>query len=395
VRFIAASILLVSLLSESRALAEFDYRADLLLFLNHRELNQSGFTDYEAITDASGGAGVDLSYSHKALRLEARPELRILYSHGVAMPLTDPTYASILPPKRFMDLGTEIGHAEPGSEGEAYIGFEKLFFSIQTNNFEIAAGRRPLGLGVLKYLPVWNKFTVLLPIHSGPPFIYNPDNAVVRYQFHSLAVSALDIEGAFPKDAVRLGQISYFGELAELQSLFGEWWEHSVAGFAATTDLGGLTLRIETLWFGLNALDREKGFQGGYGLEYALGDKVSFTLEGLHLQRGAEDFHEYTIVAPSIFSPFRAQDYLLGLLEYKFLPEWRWLTGPFVNLTDGSLLYLNDLKWTVTDDSEVTAQIKTPIGADHTEFSRKTLEFIDGSYIGFPYVFNLQLKTYF
>ncbi|MES2856373.1 MAG: hypothetical protein V4692_10950, partial [Bdellovibrionota bacterium] len=285
---------LVSLISglvvfSSVAHAEFDYRADLLLFVNHRELNQSGISSINAITDAAAGVGVDLSYTYKALRLEARPELRGLYSYGVARPTTDPTYASIKSPKRFLDLGGEIGHSEPGGEGQAYFDFEKLFFSLQTDNFEIAAGRRPLGLGVLKYLPVWNKFTVLLPIHSGAPFIFNPDNAVIRYQYKSVSASALAIEGDLATESVQLGQLNYFGEWIELQSLFGRWWDHSVAGAAATTDIGGVSLRAETLWFGLDKRDRENGFQGGYGIEYASSEKVSWLLEGIHLQRGFDN----------------------------------------------------------------------------------------------------------
>jgi len=376
----------------SAANAEFDHRADVLLFINHRELNQDGLSEYDAVTDAGFGLGDDLSFTYRALRLEARPELRGEYGYGVGLPVTDPAFSTIRSPDRALDLGFEVGS---GDKYELYFEFEKLFFSIQTNSLEIAAGRRPIGLGVLKYLPVWNKFTVLLPTHTGPPFIYNPDNAIIRYQFRSMALSAMDIEGAHPEDAVRLGQINFYGDSLELQSLFGEWWQYTVAGLAASTDLAGLTLRAETLWFGLDPYDEQYGFQGGYGLEYASSENVSWLIEGLHLDRGVDHPDFYKLQAPSRFSPLRAEDYLLGLMEYRFLPEWKWLTGPFVNLLDGSLLYLNDLRWSVTDDSEFTAQIKTPIGEERTEFSSKTFVFPDGSYLGYPYIFNLILRTYF
>ncbi len=374
------------------AQAEFSSRADLYLFGDARYLNQDQFSEYESIAEFSGAAGVDLTYRHRNFEFVVRPEFRWINSPGVGVDPNDISYVSVLGPKRYFNLGGEI---KKTSDFQLVGDLEKLSISFQTAHVEFAAGRRPLGLGVLKFLPVWNKFTVVLPNQSGPPYIYNPDNAILRYQSGAWSESLLGIAGASAEDAVALGQINYFGDWIEIQTLFGSWWENAVAGFAFTKDINGVTLRMETLWVGLNPKDPEHLTQIGAGLEYAFTEKFSATIEGLYLSNGVDDPNKYELTPTSRFSPFRASRYALLSAEYKFLPNWRLIAGPFTNLVDGSSLILADLRWSTSDDSEMILQAKVPVGPEQTEFSAKTFTFPDGSFVGYPYLLDLSYKVYF
>jgi hypothetical protein len=385
-------ILCIALGWSSLAQAGFSSRSDIFLFGDARYLNQHQFSEYESLLEFSGAAGVDITYHYRNFEFIMRPELRWINSSGVGVDPEDISYVSVLGPKRYFNLGGEI---KKTSIFQAVVGFEKLSMSIQTEHLEFAVGRRPLGLGVLKFLPVWNKFTVVLPNQSGPPYLYNPDDAILRYQTGPWSGALLEIAGPRDEDAVGLGQLNYFGEWIEIQTLFGNWWQDAVAGFAFTKDISGVTLRMESLWVGLNPEDQEHFCQIGAGLEYAFTEKFSVTFENLYLQNGANDSNDYQLTPPSRFSPFRASRYGLLSLEYKFLPNWRLIAGPFANLVDGSSLVLADLRWSASDDSEMVLQTKIPMGPYLTEFSPKAFTFEDGSYVGYPYIITLLYKSYF
>lgn len=385
-------VLVIALGWGSFAQAAFSARADLFLFGDVRYLNQDQFSQYEYLLEFSGAAGVDLTYRYRNFEFVVRPEIRWMNSPGVGVDPEDISYISVLGPERFLNLGGEI---EKTSEFQAVAELEKLSVSLQTAHVEFAVGRRPLGLGVLKFLPVWNKFTIILPNQSGPPYIYNPDNAILRYQSGSWSSALLGVAGPTEQDSVGLAQVNYFGEWIEIQTLYGNWWENTVAGLAFTKDVNGVTLRGEALWVGLNPTDKEHLNQIGVGLEYAFTEKFSATFEGLFLSNGADHPDDYELTPQSRFSPFRASRYGLFSMEYRFLPNWRLIAGPFMNFVDGSALVLADLRWSTSDDSEMVLQTKVPLGEDLTEFSSEAFTFSDGSYVGYPYVLNLFFKVYF
>jgi hypothetical protein len=385
-------ILILAMSYASIASATISTRSDIFLFGDHRSLNQNQFSVHDDLNEFSGAIGFDLTYSHENIQLNVRPEVRWIYSEGVGVNSEDISRVSVLGPNRFFNLG---GVIEKTSTSEAVGELEKLNVSVQTEHVEFAIGRRALGLGVLKFLPVWNKFTAILPTQAGPPYIYNPDNAVLRYQSGVWSTAVLGIAGYSSQDAVSLGQLNYFGDWIEVQSIFGYWWEEVVAGIAFTKDISGLTLRSENLCIGLKATKQDRFCQIGLGLEYVFTDKLSTTIEGLYSENGANSVSDYQLTLPSRFDSFRASRYALVSVEYKYLPDWRLIISPMTNLVDNSTLLLADLRWSATDDSEMVLQSKTPLGPSLTEFSSKALSYPNGSYVGYPNIINLYYKIFF
>jgi hypothetical protein len=389
---IAGIFLLFILGTSIPASADWSAKSDLFLFGDARYLNQHQFSEYKALFEFSGAIGSDLTYRKGIFEFAIRPEIRWINSPGVGVPPNDISYVSVEGPPRYFNLS---GSVSKTSEFELVAGLEKLSFSIQTEHVEFAVGRRALGLGVLKYLPIWNKFTVVLPTQVGPPYIYNPDNVVFRYQQGAWSESLLGIGGPTPADSTKLAQLNYFGDWIEVQTLVGEWWEDAVAGLAFSKDIQGLTVRAESLWIGLNPDDPDHLYQIGGGLEYAFTEKVSAIFEGIYLSNGANDIDDYPLTPVSRFSPFRASRYGLLTLDYKYLPNWRLMIGVLSNWVDASSLGLAELRWSTSDESELTLQAKVPFGALNTEFSPQTFTFPDGSYVGYPYIANLFYKVYF
>lgn len=391
-RRIAGIFILLSLGKVLPAQADFSVNGDIFLFGDGRYLNQNQFSKYQSLEEFSGAAGVDFVYRHGIYEFDVRPEIRMISSPGVGVPSDDISYVSVAGPARFFNLGGIISQS---SDSQVAADLEKLSFSIQTAHVEFAVGRRALGLGILKYLPIWNKFTVILPTQVGPPYIYNPDNIIFRYQDGAWSEALLGIGGDSAQTSVGLAQLNYFGDWIEVQTLFGSWWQNTVAGIALSKDINGLTLREESLFVGLNPQDNTHLAQIGAGMEYAFTEKLSAIFEGLYLSDGANNANDYGITPPSQFSPFRASRYGLLSLEYKYLPNWKLMVGPFMNFVDGSCLGLAELHWSTSDNSELTMQAKIPMGPSGTEFSAQTFDFGNGVFIGYPYIANLFYKVFF
>lgn len=368
-------------------------RTELLLWGQGRHLHQSGFSEYVTIWELSGQAGQDFWLRSGGFQLEIRPELRVLASPGVGVdPETDPAFISIQPRGRRMRLDSEL---QKSDNQTATLDFEKLNVSYQNDWLELALGRRALSFGVLRFLPVWNKFTVPLPTNAGTPYVYNPDQALLRLQRGEWSFGGFLIEGEKDADEVTLAQVSWFSPWIELQVLGGRWWEHQVAGFAFAKDVRGMTLRSEWLFIGLNDVDVEHQTQGGLGVEYAFDDRWSVLAEGLYLDHGTETKEDLVTHPSSRFTPFRARAYLLALAEYRINAFWNIQAGPFASLVDASALWQTRVRHSLSDHMDFSLNVSWPIGDDGSELGPRFLVLADDVYVGSPGTASAQLQIAF
>jgi len=364
---------------------------DVFLYNDQKYFDNQSVSSYQNISDTYTIGGLEFAAQQDDLRFFIRPEFRSLLSPGVNLSPTDPAYVTVKSPPRALNLGSLL---VLNSWEELYTDVEHLYLSWNSSNFEISVGRRPVSLGVLKYLPVWNKFTAPPLIYAGPGFIYSSDNATLRFQAGDWAFTLLEIEGATGADAARIGQVALYSSFIEIHGLAGVWWEQAVGGLAFAKDLGGMTIRGETLWVGLRNNDTDSQFQGGLGFEYAFSEKFSFISEWLYLNSGIDD---QVLVFPSAsrFRQLQGDEYNYTILNYNITSLWKMGLGPLINLTDGSTLVIGELKYSASDNLDFAAQTKIPTGKDRTELSPNSIPYPNGLYAGLPYLFSISAKWYF
>ena len=365
---------------------EFEHRSDVLLFGDYRNLNQNGLSIYDSTFDGWLVAGTQLRVRESDFQFEARPEIRGLNSPAAGLPNTDIGQLSVKAPRRFVNLDVKLF----SDTNNQWVGdFEKLNASYGNKSFEVYAGRKPISLGVLKVLPVWNKFTRPLPNAAGPALIYSQDSAGFRSQLGDVALQAFDLEGATSADSVRLSELIWYNSAIELHGFVSRWWEKTVTGLALTKDIFGMTLRGETLW----VLGQE--VQGGLGGEYALNEKWSVLAEFLYLSAGTTDTGNYTVIINSRFRNLRARDYGYAQLQYNLSAFWTITAGAFTNIIDGSTLLIPKVSHSLSDDAELYFNAQIPLGTQGAELGPDAFPFPDGSSVGAPLQIAAGLKYFF
>lgn len=350
----------------------------------YRDFSQAGFSKYQNTTDAFFVGNFKNQFREKEFNFEVAPELRALASQTLDASDTDVAHLSIKAPRRFLDLETKI-HGQDRSE--SYLDFDRLLFSYVREDSEFVVGRRPVGLGVLKHMPVWNKFSRSLPFASGIPQIFSTDQIGVRFQKDSISAQALSVVGpSTVHDGVHLGELTYYGGGTELHLLGARWLDHPAGGFALAQDIWGATFRMEYMhWWPRigQRRDFEAQTQAGAGLEYAFSESLSAVSEFLYLSRGQRDEKSYTILMQDRINPgLRARYYGLLQLNYQISSFWSSGVGVFKNLVDPSQYFLFRLKYSISDHADFSVDANLPTGKKGGEFSRKTFTYINGAYLG-------------
>jgi hypothetical protein len=238
-------------------------------------------------------------------------------------------------PERFFDLDARL--AKGGTSMWIY-DMDRLNLVLSYANIEAQIGRKPVSVGTLKVLPVWNKFSRPLPHTAGPNLVFGSDSATLRWQSGLWALQLLDIEGKGVKarDSVRwLEAILYHPDI-ELHLMASRWWEHNTLGLAFAKDLAGSTLRGEALLIGFDRKGKEREFQGGLGAEYAVSEVWTLLGEGLFLSDGASSPSRYPLNIRSRFQPLRAKAYVYAQAAAQFASFWNASFSFLVNAVDGS-----------------------------------------------------------
>ncbi len=357
--------LIFFLLLPSAQATDFDGKGTVSLSGSYRNFSQTGLGPYPDAFESMVLANYQLRFfASESLRLEATPVLRGFVSRMVGRGPSEPGYASVEGPERFFNLEGRI--SESGTSSWFY-DMDRLNLVLTYGDFEAQVGRKPVGVGTLKVLPLWNKFSRPLPHTAGPNLIFGSDAAILRWQSGIYGLQFMDIEGkgGASTEAVRWAEAILYHPALELHLMASRWWNEDAVGVALAKDLGGATLRAEGLVFG-----KKREFQGGLGAEYALDETWTLLFEGLYQSEGAKR-SEYTLV-PSRFRALRAKGYLYSQASAQFASFWTTNLAVLANLVDGSLYPLFTVTRSLSDSTDVSFDLRGPLGKKGKEFSRAT-----------------------
>jgi hypothetical protein len=392
VRYLFLYLLLLPIAASAM---EWDGKGDLVLAGEYREFPQSGFGPFShAYESIITGKYQMRFYPWSVMRLEVTPEVRGFISREVGRGPGEPGYATVEGPERLLDFKVNL---LTGNTAQALLDSERVNLIFTLGQIEIQLGRKPIGVGTLKVLPIWNKFSRPLPNTAGPNLIFGQDSATLRWQKGQWAFQALDIEGkkARPEAAVRWLEAILYSPALELHLMASRWWEKNVIGLAFAKDLGGATLRGESLWIGPDLKGRENEFQGGLGIEYALNETWTLLGESLFQSDGANRTSQYTVLIPSPYRPLRAKAYAYVQATAQINAFWAANIGALVNGIDGSFYPLLKLSRSLSDHFDAAIDLRGPVGTNGKEFSREAFHFPVKRYIGAPSQIQLQLTASF
>jgi hypothetical protein len=244
-------------------------------------MRQQDASDYLSVDDTVFLA--HLSYKLKRDQSEFKFKLRSESAYGPSLSVNkfDPAYLEIEPPDRFLDLNKSLKKTK---NFQSIIDFEQLYYNYHVENLDFSIGRRAIGVGVLKYLPIWNRFVPSLSQVGGPALIHNPDNFQFVFQKNEYSVGGVHVEGFQSIDNMDFAEFTLFSPLVELHLIAGSWWGDHIVGMGLVKDFEGITFRGESLLFENSHISKNKEFQLGGGVEYAFGPKFAVTFESMFSQ---------------------------------------------------------------------------------------------------------------
>jgi hypothetical protein len=360
------AILLVAFFTGRPAAAEFSRRFHLELLPQYRELNPGHAVPDDQSHELYLLIDETWQWSSGSWYVEVKPQIRAVQSPAVAKS-RPVTATAAWTEKRVLDSRRRI---ERSPDRDVEFDFDRLNLRYQFEQGEVYAGRRPIGLGVLRFFPVWNKLNMQLSFASGPQWIENPDSVGASWQSGRLALQVFAARtGDEPRTddlAVAVGK--YFGESVEAQVLAGSWWRHSAAGLALSKDWHDHTFRLESL--GLDAVDGGRPLmQIGLGMETALGERWVVIGEYLHQNLGRSLADGYGLAPLNRFMVLNGRHYALAHGSYQWNTEWRLGGGALVNVLDPSGAVLLDADYAWSDFTSFTLKAHWPFGRRGSEFA--------------------------
>jgi hypothetical protein len=355
-------------------------------------LNQEGYSRWNELNELYGVAGVQQTLKWNVWLFEVRPELRLLASEAYQPPTTDPFYPNLSFSDRKFQLGQSL---QSSTSNQTYLDLETLYLKLQLKRFEVMVGRQALNIGIIKNFPIWNKFSSFNLLNTRIPLQPGVDQINARIQGGNWWLQGLAVFGAREEQNAFLGIAGFPLDFLEFQLLYSQWWEEGIAGFNLQKELGGFLLKTEWLFVGTAPADRDQHTEGALALEYAFNESWSSTAEFIYFSVGAGTDEPVPMTAPSKYFPLRSADYLLWQLEWQVTPFWNVSTIPVINLVDSSTFFTMAVRKNISDNSDITLQLKIPVGSSQTEFSPRTFEFNNSSYLGVSQTAALQFKMYF
>jgi hypothetical protein len=376
----------------SRAHAlEYSFNGSWIEQAEVRQLNQNGLSNVTNTQDLYTLIDLRNKIHESAFTFRVDPELRGLWSQAVSLKPTDPAYLTVNSPPRFFNFQRTLASS---SDALYVVDLDRIDVSYSLDNAELFAGRRPIGIGVLRAFPVWNKFTKPLPTISGYPLVFNPELAGARYQFESVAAQAFQIRGATMADTVSLAEVGYYGDLFELHALGSYWWQEWVVGAAAVANIGGVTFRDELLYIDIDS-NVTNQLQNGIEAEYVFDPKWSGLLSVLIFSRGARSVNDYSLESPTRFTSLRAFAYGFLSVGYKVTPYFNLSVSDTLNCVDLSNYVLVKATYSASQNIDLYLDFNFPVGRDYGEFSAHAINFTNGTSIGLPAQFDGGLRWFF
>ncbi|MCO5142970.1 MAG: hypothetical protein M9962_07770 [Oligoflexia bacterium] len=375
--------------------ATFSGKGDVFFQTGYREFPNEGFGTLDSSFETIFKTSYAARYTNPYFRLELTPELRAFYSAFRDQSANSIGYATVESPRRLMNLEWKVVDK---SKQEMLLDIERLTYTSYLGRLEMQIGRKPIGVGTLKVIPIWNKFSRPLPNSAGPNFIYGQDSLTIRYQKDIYAFQAIDIEGRDFRsyDAVRwLEAIAYHPEI-EFHLMASRWWENNSLGFALAKDLLGATLRLESLWIDFDNKREQRELQLGVGVEYALNEIWTLLFEGLYYEKGKSSSADYALDTSSRFRALRAKGYGFFQASAQLTSFWLLNISSMTNFVDGSFYPMIKLSRSLSDNWDIAMDVRFPVGKPGTEFSKRTFEYpkvMQNQSIGAPSQIGLQLTV--
>ena len=357
----------------------------------YRVFNNTNLSELQNSNDHLIRDTLNINLSQGNFNFEFHPEIRSLWSDGQAVSEEDPAFLTAKSPHRLFRLEhalrQEVNHS-------VFSDVERVYLTFQNNSMELTAGRSPLGIGVMKVLPIWNKFSPALINTAGSDLVFNPDLVNFKYQWQEVSFGLIDIESSQASDKIGLAQIIWYSPWVELQVIGGRWWERGAGGLAFVKDIGGWSVKGESLFLDASEVT-ERESQIGLGVEYAFTPKLSFLTEGLYESLGARGSNDYFHNKLSRFQNLLAERYWYFQFDYNWTDFIKSSLGPLINLSDQSSLWIGEVNYSVTSDIDIGFQCRVPIGGEAQEFGHMTIDPNEGLYIGFPQKYSLSLHYVF
>jgi hypothetical protein len=340
--------------------------------LQRRSLNQSGFESSSTRMEGFGLVDSAFTASGAEFFFEAKPQVRLVQSPGVKSP--GPGVASVGMAPRWLNSRRVIQRAE---DRAVYADWDRLNgrwqSRLESGYAEISLGRRPISLGVLRFFPVWNKFTLPLSFTPGPEWIDNPDGAMARYQSQDLSLRAIEIQGqGSAHDAVSLVEAKFSRQNMDAQILVGDWESRETAGLGLAVDHWGATWRLESLHFEPRRSGHGSTTAGtdqvGLGFERALSAEWTVALEYYQQSLCVEKIGGFGVAPLSDVQVLNGCRYVLPYVDYQINSLWHAGIGSLIQLGDRSGMGFFSAIYSMSDDSTLEFKVKQSFGRRGSEF---------------------------
>jgi hypothetical protein len=365
-------IIALILLLPSIAFARWNNSYDFQTWGVHDSIESDANGNQDVHDDSFSVLGAKLRYKKGIFVFSADPQLRALFSSSeTTSTQPEPTSRpSIQAPRRGLKLESSVW-GSPRSEAQA--SFERLTLGIKTKSAEFILGRQPFSLGVMKIVPIWNRFVVNLPLPGV--FLQFPDQDGVSFRLQDdfWSVQAFAIAQNQSNQNAYLVENTFSFNVIDVRVLAGSWAQNLAAGLAFAMPVFGGTFRGEYLNVGLRQADPVAMNQFGLGYETAFSEHWSAVLETLYLSTGVTDELEYNVTQLNSFRPLLAQDYLVLQVKYDSGGFYSVQPQIVVNLIDGSAIVGAELNWSLGDHSEIALQFNIPTGVMGKEFSASAM----------------------
>lgn len=380
----------VLLLSSLNVFAEFNFESENTLQGIHRNFPkgasaQTGFV--ESFLESRTGGG----FRSDDFQFEAKFLLRSIQSPSNRS-RNDFSFADLTPPRRLLKFYTKLGSDD--SLNQTFLDMGNLWGSFNVENWQFTVGRRSIGIGVLRTLPVWNRLYPVVPTLSGYMLANNPDILDVRWSSENWTIAGYSIFSQYYDDAISAIEFIHYGEKLESHFLVSHWWERQVLGYSGVVDTFYGIFRFESL--GIKSINQNEsnGLQFGLGWEKAVNSKLSFLAEYYQSSYGTSKPKDYIYQDPNPFRTLLARNYLYPKMNYKLTDFISNDFGALVNLVDGSFMLTNETSYSVSDNLDIFGLIKKPMGNGGQEFghlnisaTNQTLEYVEWFSVGLKMTF--------
>jgi hypothetical protein len=364
---------------------EISYRFTDRIYYN--DTNPTVFESYDHYVHEL----LDMTVTHRGFTLDVRPELRFVSSDALDLPERDSARTIYRDDRRLMSLGNELSHA---NRQVLMSDVDRLYANYAGSNWQTTIGRSPLGIGNLRVLTLWNRFSASLFNTGTTELVFNPDLALLSGQWGKFSLGGIAITARLPADRITLAHAIYYGEWIELQAIGGQWWERPIGGLAFSKDVNGAQIRGESLLIGATRTEATES-QIALGIENALSSKITVLMEWLYQQAGGQNYDDYANQFPSRFRPLLATAYVYGQLSFKATDFSTGDFGALVNLVDGSTLANVVLSYSLSDHFDIGAEARIPVGGQNQEFGRVRIIDLPPVDVGYPQRYSLRARAVF